>query len=86
VQDDDAADEDVPSESRFDFGTTFAGQLGGGIELFPAERLALRIDARSVFWQIKAPDGLLVRNLGRPLPEDEWVNNLTFSVGISFHF
>ena len=86
VQDDEAADEDVPSESRFDFGTTFAGQLGAGIEWLPAERLAVRIDARSVLWQIKAPEGLLLRGLGPPLPADEWVNNLTLSVGVSFHF
>jgi opacity protein-like surface antigen len=89
VQKDDADDEEIPSDFRYDFGTTFAGQIGGGIEWFPAERLAVRFDARSVLWQIKAPDGLLLRGqaqLDRPLPQDEWVNNLTFSVGLSFHF
>jgi opacity protein-like surface antigen len=89
VENEDAAEEDIPSEFRYDFGTTFAGQIGGGIEWFPAERLAVRFDARSVLWQIKAPDGLLLRGqaqLDRPLPQDEWVNNLTFSVGLSFHF
>jgi hypothetical protein len=89
VEDDDTADEDIDSEFRYDFGTTFAGQIGGGIEWFPAERLAVRFDARSVLWQIKAPEGLLLRGqqeFDRPLPQDEWVNNLTFSVGLSFHF
>ena|SRR5688572_12631816 len=87
IQDDEDADEAVPSESRFDFGTTFAGQLGGGIEWVPVDRLAVRIDARSILWQIKAPDGLLAHGLsGRALPEDEWVNNFTISAGVSFHF
>jgi hypothetical protein len=83
---DEAADEDVPGEARFDLGTTFAGQLGAGIEIFPAERLAIRIDARNVLWQLKTPQGLLDVDIGRTLPADEWTNNLTASVGISIHF
>jgi hypothetical protein len=86
AQDDDEADAAVASEARYDFGTSFAGQVGAGIEWFPAQRLAIRVDARNLLWQLKAPEGLLLRNLGRPLPQDEWVNNLTASVGISLHF
>lgn len=87
VKDDDAADEAVPAEARFDFGTTFAGQLGAGIEVFPVERLAIRIDARNVLWKLDTPEGLEIEtDLGRRVPTDEWTNNLTATIGISIHF
>ena len=86
VQGDDEADAAVPGEARFDFGTTFAGQLGAGIELFPVERLALRVDVRNILWQLDTPQALLQRDIGRTLPEQEWTNNVTASLGISLHF
>jgi hypothetical protein len=86
VKDDDAADAAVPAEARFDFGTTFAGQLGAGIEVFPVERLAIRLDVRNVLWQLETPQSLLEADVGRLLPAEEWTNNLTASIGLSFHF
>ena len=88
VRDDDAAEEDVASEARFDFGTTFAGQIGAGIEFFPVDRLAVRIDARNLLWQLKTPEGLAARGslVGRTLAENEWANNLAASIGVSIHF
>ena len=88
ARDDDEADEAVPSEARFDFGTTFAGQMGLGIEFFPVDRLAVRIDARNLLWRLKTPEGLAVRGgrVGRVLPESEWANNFTTSIGVSLHF
>lgn len=86
AQDDDSADEDVPAEARFDFGTTFAGQIGAGIEVFPVERLALRIDVRNILWQMETPQALLEHDIGRTLPKEEWTNNVTASIGISIHF
>jgi hypothetical protein len=84
--DDEEADVAVPGEARFDFGTTFAGQVGAGFELFPVERLAIRVDGRALFWQLDTPQGLLTADLGRTLPVDEWTNNLTASIGLSLHF
>lgn len=86
TKDDDDADAAVPGEARFELGTTFAGQLGAGIEIFPVERLAIRIDARNVLWQLKSPQGLLDVDIGRRVPTEEWTNNLTASVGLTFHF
>ena len=86
AQKDDAADEAVPAEARFDFGTTFAGQIGAGVEVFPVDRLALRVDVRNVLWQLKTPQALLEHDLGRTLPKEEWTNNVTASLGISIHF
>jgi opacity protein-like surface antigen len=86
AQDDDDADEGVPSEGRFDFGTSFAGQIGAGIEFFPVSGLAIRIDARNILWQLETPQALQQRDVGRTLPAEEWTNNITASVGISIHF
>jgi hypothetical protein len=76
----------VAGEARFDFGTTFAGQVGAGIEIFPVQRLAIRIDVRNILWQLKTPQALLLPNLGRTVPSEEWTNNVTASVGIAIHF
>ena len=86
AQDDDDADANIPAEARFDFGTTFAGQFGAGIEVFPVERLALRIDVRNILWELDSPQALLERDIGRTVPEEEWTNNLTASIGITIHF
>ncbi len=86
VKDDESADIDIPGESRFDFGTTFAGQVGAGIELKPAGPLAIRIDGRALFWQLDTPQGMLTVDVGRTLPRDEWTSNLAASIGLTLHF
>ena len=74
----------LPPGARFDFGTSFAGQVGGGLEWFLARRVALRADGRLVFWQLEAPAALLAH---RPdVPDREWVQNVAGSVGVSVHF
>lgn len=86
VEDDDAADADIAPVARTNFGTTFAGQLGAGIEWLPVERIAIRADVRNLLWQLKTPEGLLRFDLGRTVPTEEWAGNLTTSIGISVHF
>src|SRR5688572_5963357 len=76
----------APETARFEFGTSFAGLFGAGINWVPAERLAVRIDARNVLWKIKTPAGLLNGSTGRLIPTDEWVQNLGLSAGVSFLF
>lgn len=79
-------DELVPPDARYDFGTSFAGQLGGGIEWFATDRLSLRVDARSVLWKVKTPAPFLRGEFGQRTPADEWVNNGLFSLGLAIHF
>ncbi len=86
AQGDAEAEEAIPAEARFDFGTTFAGQIGAGIEFFPVNRVGIRIDARNMLWQLKTPEPLQLRDIGRTLPSEEWTNNITASVGVSIHF
>jgi hypothetical protein len=81
-----SAEEDLPEDMRFDFGTSFAGHLGGGVEWFPSGGLSLRIDARNVLWKLDTPDGFLANDRGRLLPGDEWAQNFLLSAGIAIHF
>jgi hypothetical protein len=81
-----ATDADVVSDARFDFGTSFAGQLGGGIEWFPSDRLSLRVDARNVLWKLKTPVPFVVIDPTGRTPESEWIQNGFFTVGIALHF
>ncbi len=79
-------DEKVSADSRFDFGTSFAGQFGGGIEWFVSRRFTIRLDARNVLWKIKTPSGFLLGEIGDRTPDQEWVQNGFFSAGFSLHF
>lgn len=77
---------EIGAEARFDFGTRFAGHVGAGIEWFVTRRVAIRGEARDVFWKLPTPDG--IRSFLQPLnvPESEWVQNFEFSLGAAFHF
>jgi hypothetical protein len=79
-------DDDISADARFDFGTSFAGQLGGGIEWFPSRRFTVRIDARNLLWKITTPTGFLLGEFGARAPGDEWLQNGVFSAGFSLHF
>lgn len=75
---------ELPADARFDFGTRFAGHVGAGIEWFATRRLALRADARDVFWKLPTPPAFLRQNLD--VPEEEWVQNFVLTLGAAYHF
>jgi hypothetical protein len=75
----------LEADVRFDFGTSFAGQIGGGIEWYPAERFTLRLDARNVLWNVDTPIAF-VRVFGEEIEEDEWLQNGVFTLGLSIRF
>jgi hypothetical protein len=81
-----SAEEELPEDLRLDFGTSFAGHLGGGVEWFLSDGLSLRVDARNVLWKLNTPTGFLANDRGRLLPGDEWTQNFLLSAGISIHF
>ncbi|MGH7501088.1 MAG: hypothetical protein ACREL7_04950 [Longimicrobiales bacterium] len=80
------AEEDLASDLKFDFGTSFAGVLGGGIEWLSDAGLGLRFDARNILWKLKTPRGFLLREDGARLPGDEWSQNFSFTAGFVYHF
>lgn len=81
---DDALEEEIDPDLRFSPGTTFAGQLGAGIEWLPVDRWSLRLDARDYLWKIEAPVG--VQRLDDELPAEEWVQNYGLSLAVSYRF
>jgi hypothetical protein len=76
----------APQDARFEFGTSFAGKVGAGVALVPFEGAAIRLDASNLLWKVKTPAALLREDIGRPIPTDEWVHNLTFTAGVSIFF
>ena len=81
---DDPADQAVPVEARFDFGTSFSGGLGAGVEWFATPRLTIRADGRNMLWKVTTPEPLL--GIDQQAPEEEWVQNIIISLGASVRF
>jgi hypothetical protein len=81
-----AVEDDLPQDARFDFGTSFAGELGAGVELFFTRRLALRLDGRNVLWQLEAPIAFLLGDRALTVADQEWAQNFFVSAGLSIQF
>lgn len=81
-----AVETEIPATARYDFGTSFAGQFGGGVEWFPSQRVSLRVDARNLIWRLSVPELFVQTPAGRQLQRSEWENNLALTAGLSFHF
>ncbi|MCI0432899.1 MAG: hypothetical protein L0271_04520 [Gemmatimonadetes bacterium] len=79
-------DAELPPDVRFEFGTSFTGVLGGGIEWLAGPRLAVRLDARNLLWKVKTPRAFLAGEQSLRLPSDEWTQNLAISAGLVIHF
>lgn len=71
---------------RYDFGTSFAGLFGAGVDWFPTSRISLRADARSLLWKLSVPDAYRLTANGRSLSDSEWEQNLALTAGLSIHF
>jgi hypothetical protein len=83
---DEEAVNQAPVEARFDFGTSFAGTLGGGVAWLPSRHFAIRLDGRNVLWKVTTPAALRRGDIGLTMPDDEWVQNFTASAGVSILF
>jgi opacity protein-like surface antigen len=81
-----ALEDEFDSTRRYDFGTSFAGQFGAGVDWFPTSRVSLKLDARNMLWKLSIPDAFRLTENGRSLPGSEWEQNLALTAGLSFHF
>lgn len=77
---------DLPENVRFDIGTGFAGQIGGGLEWYLSQGASLRVDARNVLWKVKNPTAFRIQESGRTLSDDQWTQNFVATVGFAIHF
>lgn len=82
VAGDDRANDGVPSTEIFDFGTSFAGVLGVGMEWFASRRMTVRADVRDLLWKLETPEAFL----GTDVPESEWTQNVVLSAGVAVRF
>lgn len=82
----DAIEADLPAAARYERGTSFAGQFGGGVDWYPTQRVSVRVDARNVLWRVRAPEAFRRTTAGAQLAEAEWTNNFALLAGLSFHF
>jgi hypothetical protein len=73
---------DLPDTQLFDFGPSFAVDLGAGTDVFLAERFSLRIQARDRLMRLQIPAGLI----GAQRPDNQWTHNFAISLGTAFHF
>ena len=74
----------VPQDVRFSFGTSFAAQVGGGLEWYVTRRLGLRLDGRATLWKVHTPAAFVLRDA--TLPASEWTQNASLVGGLAVHF
>lgn len=79
--------------SGFSFRAKFALTPGIGTRIYLAEQVFLRLEARSVFWQVSYPGSYRVAPATAPseppvlaAPVKEWLSNGWYFVGLSFAF
>jgi opacity protein-like surface antigen len=77
-----AFEAEVPENQQYNFGTAFAVELGAGTDVFLAERISLRIQARDHLLRLRVPAGLI----GAQRAETQWTHNIGLSLGTAFHF
>jgi hypothetical protein len=80
------AEEELPEQVRFDFGTSFAGHIGGGIEWLLSPGWSIRVDGRNSLWKLETPEAFLARDRALLIPPDEWAQNFVLSAGLAIHF
>ena len=84
---DQAVDEILLAEDRFDFGNSFLGTLGVGTRLHVSRRFVLRGDARFSLYQIDTPPGFSDPDRGfEAVEESEWVSGLGLYLTLAYRF
>lgn len=76
----------VAAFERFDFGTSFMGQVGLGTAVVISERFGARITVEDAIWRLNSPGGFLTTGLEPTPPDTEWTNNFQFSLVLSYWF
>ncbi len=87
VAGDGVAEENLPGNTRFDFGTNFSGSFGGGARFFLTDRLSIRGEGTVLLWKLKTPDGFdgLDSTLTNVL-EEEWAGGKSLTISLAWRF
>jgi hypothetical protein len=78
----------VGPRDRFEFGTSFMGQMGLGAIWVPRQKLGIRITIDNTIWRLSTPDGFFDagRNIDPVPPPKDWTNNLQLAFGLYYWF
>ena len=74
----------LPVDARFDFGTSFAGGIGGGVDFYLPRGFSVGVDVRDTLWKLSTPRVLLA--VDPSAPESEWSQNLQLTASVRLHF
>jgi hypothetical protein len=77
-----ARDLELPTEQRFRFGQAFTLGFGAGTDVFVADRVSLRLEARDHILRLRVPAGLTEGQRA----ESMWTNNFGLTLGAALHF
>jgi hypothetical protein len=77
---------DLPETARFDFGTTFAGEVAAGLEYYVSPSLGVRVDARTLLWKLGVPDDFRLLEQSRGVTSASWEQQYVLTAGLSVHF
>lgn len=78
---------DLEATDKFQFGTAFVGQLGGGLRVFFTDHWIARTDALLHVWKLDAPAGFRDSARGfANIGPSEWVNASSISLGVGYRF
>lgn len=86
VTGDQAVDQLLLPDDRYDFGSSFSGLLGLGVRWFPGSRLSFRSDLTLQLWQQDVPDGYPSRELLFDAPDSEWIQAWGITLGAAYNF
>lgn len=82
-----AIDEQLDQDSRFDFGSSFLGSMGGGTRYYLTDRLVLRGDALFSLWKIDTPPGFSDPTLGiLNVEKSEWASALSLTLSAAIRY
>ena len=78
---------DLIQTDRFDFKTSFLGNLGGGVRWFFNDHWVVRGEGTLQIWKLKTPSGftLVERGFGN-VGSAEWVNAKSATIGLSWRY
>ncbi len=82
-----ADDLPIGPEQEFRFGPAFMGVAAGGIRWFPVDPIGVRGETSLHLWRLGSPRGFSAHEeaLG-PVPEQEWVGSLMYSLALTYRF
>lgn len=77
----------LPNNTRFDFGSAFTANFGGGLRYFVNQRLSVRVEGSVLLWKLKTPTGFDSEDSTLTnVEQDEWAGGRGLSIVLGWRF